>query len=180
MQIIESILVATTAFALASAAGESSVRVNTTLSGLDINRLGETSLVSFANGSIWIGGIKSEVYSEPFLAQSGQGRLVFTSYHSVPTGWQLVYIYPNETTPVGLTVPHGGAIPQGASSSGFAFDDEGLLKYNGANKFFGCQTAVESKLQTYEIYWIGDSEPNGVSCIGPLYLEQDDGCSTIG
>jgi len=133
-------------------------------------------------GSIWIGGIKSATYSEPFLVQ-GETGFSFTSWHSVPTGWQELYIFPNETQPVQFTVPHGGSIPEGAVTDGFAWTANGLT-LNGENNFIGCKSSeASSAFDTYEIYWAGAGSPAGVSCTGPLYLYKfgsGSGCSTVG
>jgi len=155
-----------------------SLLVNYTASRLDINKLGETPLVSWANSSIWIGGIKSETYSEAFLAQGDSG-FTFTSYHSVPTGWQTLYIYPNKTQPISFTVPHSASIPADAATTGFGFGANGYLTYNGENKFIGVQTGNQAEqLQTYQIWWAGGEAPAGYNATGPLYLYKYQQCIT--
>jgi len=183
MHFFKSIAAATVAFAAASMAQEYTIMVNSTQSGLNVNSdLGNTELVSYANSSIWIGGIKSATYSEPFLVQ-GETGFSFTSWHSVPTGWQKLYIFPNETQPVQFTIPHGGSIPEGAVTDGFAWTANGLT-LNGENNFIGCKSSeASSAFDTYEIYWAGAGSPAGVSCTGPLYLYKfgsGSGCSTVG
>jgi len=171
------------ASALGVAAQESSVYLNATQSGLDTNNLGETSLVSYANSSIWIGGIKSETYAEPFLVSSGSDSLSFTSYHEVPTGWQDVYLFPNSSQPVGFTVPHGSSsTPEGATTTGFAWGSDDYLVFNGENNFIGCQdtNSAQAELQTYEIFWAGNGAPAGVDCTDTLYIYQNSGVSTVG
>ncbi|KAI9753367.1 MAG: hypothetical protein M4579_005192 [Chaenotheca gracillima] len=161
------------------------LQLNATEADLDVNELGSTSLVSYANlgmkASIWIGGIKSQIYSEPLLLTGNDG-LAFTSWHSAPTGFQDVVLYPNETKPVTFTVPHGGAAPpEGAVTSGFQFDGSLILNFKGENKFIGCQDADMEQLQTYQIFYAGTDElPKDMTCTKPLPLKQDAGCSTVG
>ncbi|KAI9711357.1 MAG: hypothetical protein M1812_007206 [Candelaria pacifica] len=155
--------------------------VDVAASGLDINKLGYTSLVSYANSSLWIGGIKSQLYSEPFIASGSNGGIYFTSWHSVPTGGVSLELYPNQTKALGTTVPHGGSPFPGGSLSGFNFDGTLRLNYNGEFNFIGCQTEEQKKLQTYQIFWKGADEiPEGLTCTGELFLHQVAGCNTVG
>jgi len=182
MHFLKSVAAATVAFTAAAMAQEYTIIVNTTQSGLNVNTLGNTELVSYANSTIWIGGIKSASYSEPFLVQ-GESGFAFTSWHSVPTGWQELYIYPNESQPIQFTIPHGGSIPQGAVTDGFAWTANGLT-YNGENNFIGCKSLEASAaFETYQIYWAGDGAPSGLNCTGTLYFYKfgsGSGCSTVG
>jgi len=171
------VIPAAVAFAVGSIAQlnpEYTLHVNTTY--LSAAPALQTSFVSYANSSIWIGNIHLQTYSEPF---SVRGLFTFTSYHEVATGEQALFIFPNETQPIQFTVPHGGAVPENATTSGFAFDSvDGHLTWEGANNFWGCENVEESMLETYQIMWFGDGEPNGLSCVGPLDLYADFSCST--
>lgn len=140
----------------------------------DINYL-QTFAVSYANSSAYIGQIKYQTYAEPLLLTGGSGGLTFLSYHSSPTGWQQMYIVPFQTQPVGFSVPHGGA-PAGVSTSGFFFNRFGNLVHNGRNNFWACQDAEQAAMNTYQIWWFGAGRPNGVSCQGPLFLQQGPTC----
>jgi len=136
----------------------------------------QTSFVSYANSSIWIGNINRQIYAEPF---SVRGLFTFTSYHAVATGEQTLYIFPNKTQPIQFTIPHGGFIPDNATSTGFCFDSvNGHLTWGGANNFWGCDNAENATLESYQIWWFGDGDPNGVGCVGPLDLYADFSGST--
>ncbi|KAI9699654.1 MAG: hypothetical protein M1836_002688 [Candelina mexicana] len=157
------------------------LRVDTTASGLDFTKLGYTSLVSYANTSLWIGGIKSQIYSEPFIATGSSGGIYFTSWHNVPTGGVNIVLYPNQTKALGTTIPHGGSPSPGGSLSDFNFDGTLRLNYNGEYKFIGCQDEEQKKLQTYQIFWKGaDDVPAGLTCTAELVLYQVAGCDTVG
>lgn len=73
----------------------------------------------------------------------------------------------------------GGSIPEGATTTGFSFDSvTGYLNWEGKNNFWGCENAEDATLDSYQIWWFGDGEPNGVGCVGPLDLYADFSCST--
>jgi len=129
----------------------------------------DTLFVSYANSSLFIGQISFQIYSEPFYATSGGGGLSFTSYHSTPTGFTQAYLFPNGTQPVGITIPHSGLLPPGgATASGFGFNSDGYLVFNGVNNFFGCADSVPN---SFQIYWLagGNTRANS-DCLGPLFL----------
>ncbi|KAI5808250.1 hypothetical protein DFH27DRAFT_303013 [Peziza echinospora] len=100
--------------------------------------------VSYANSSAYIGDIKYNTYSEPLILSypdASVGRLSFTSYHSAPTGWQNLLIFPTENKGISFTIPHSGAVPPTAAVSGFTVDVGGteLFGYNGDTaKWFAC------------------------------------------
>ncbi|BFZ63134.1 hypothetical protein YB2330_004254 [Saitoella coloradoensis] len=94
----------------------------------------------------YVGQIRYETASEPFI-------FPFTSIHSSPTGWQSLYIYPNETRPVGFTVPHSGAVPTNASTD-VALLEDGQFG-NAADrsaKWVICPTGQSGIAQ---LYWEG-------------------------
>ena len=146
----------------------------------DVNYL-QTLRLSYANTSAYLGQIKYQEYSEP-LVVSGAGvngasdGLSFLSIHSSPTGFQEMYVVPHETQPVGFSVPHGGA-PAGVRTSGFSFGPGGNLLNNGKNLFYACQNAEQAAIDSYQVWWFGAGEPNGVSCKGPIGIKQSDGCA---
>lgn len=135
----------------------------------------------YANSSAYIGQIKYQSYSEP-LVVSGAGiagnanGLGFLSIHQAPTGFQDAYIVPHQTKPIGFSTPHGSP-PSGVRTQGWAFDRNGVLTNNGHNLFYACQNAQQAAINTYQIWWWGAGEPNGVSCKGPLAIKQADACA---
>jgi len=158
---------ATTNFALAISGGN-----------FDINYL-QTFNLYYANSSAYLGEIKYQIYSEPLIV-SGAGisvgfgnGLTFESIHSPATGTQEIYIVPHQTKPIGFSVPHGTP-PSGVRTTGFAFNGAGHLTNNGNNLFYACQNAKEAAINSYQIWWWGNGRPNGVSCKGPLGIQQID------
>jgi hypothetical protein len=146
----------------------------------DANYL-QTYRLSYANSSAYIGQIKYQTYSEPLVVQGADvagssDGLSFISIHSAPTGFQEMYIVPHQTKPVGFSVPHGSA-PAGVRTTGFTFGPAGNLLNNGRKLFYACQNAEQASINSYQIWWFGDGQPNGVSCRGPINIKQTDGCA---
>ena len=144
----------------------------------DINYL-QTFDLYYANGAAMLGQVKYQTYSEPLIV-SGAGvsngasdGLTFESIHSSPNGGQMAYIVPHETQPIGFSEPHGTP-PSGVRTTGFAFNGAGKLTNNGHSLFYACQNAEQAAINSYEVWWFGNGEPNGVSCKGPLGIEQID------
>jgi len=166
------------AFAAAAAAQSNFIltlnytATNITSPGLSLTDF-YTRFVSYANGSLFVGQVSTQDYSELFYASyyTTSGVLGFKSYHQSPTGSTVLYIFPNATDPVGITVPHGNVIPEGGKGTGFGFGADGYLTYDGTNNFIGCANSVPA---SYQIYWLGNQtdfeDPAGKDCIGPLYL----------
>lgn len=91
-------------------------------------------------------------------------------------GNQDLYVVPNVTGPLGFS-PQGQSPPVGTVAQGFSFDNAaGALTVNGENKFMACQSVAESEIESWEIWWQGDGEPNGVSCLVDIQLLQVPGC----
>ncbi len=146
----------------------------------DANYL-QTFALSYANSSAYLGQIKYQTYSEPLIVSganvdgsTGNG-LSFLSIHSAPTGGQEMYLVPHQTQPIGFSVPHGGA-PPGVRTTGFGFNNQGVLENNGRNLFYACQDAEQAALNSYQIWWWGAGRPNGVGCKGPLGISQVAAC----
>jgi hypothetical protein len=144
----------------------------------DINYL-QTFDVYYANDGAYLGQTKYQLYSEPLIV-SGAGStvgfgsgLTFSSIHSTANGGQEAYIVPHQTQPIGFSVPHGTP-PAGARTSGFAFDGSGTLTNNGMNRFYACQNAAQAAINSYQIWWWGGGEPDGVYCKGPIHLRKVD------
>ena len=146
--------------------------------GFDINYL-QTTKVSYANSSAYIGAIKYQTYAEPLVVGDFSGTdnsVSFLSIHQAPTGYQEMYITPHQSKPVGFSVPHGGA-PEGVSTTGFSFGPKGALLHNGLNKFYACQDSELAALSSYQIYWNAAGTPAGMTCQGPIKLVSGDACS---
>jgi hypothetical protein len=137
----------------------------------------------YANSSAWIGQIKYQSYSEPLIVSGADvagntGDLSFLSIHSAPTGSQDAYVVPHQTQPIGFSIPHGSP-PPGVRTTGWAFDGNGILTNNGHNLFYACQNAEQAAINSYQIWWWGAGEPNGLSCKGPLAIRQADACARV-
>lgn len=135
----------------------------------------------YANSTAWIGQIKYQSYSEPLIVAGADVAgnsdvLSFLSIHSAPTGFQEAYIVPHQTQPIGFSIPHGSP-PPGVRTTGWAFDRNGILTNNGHNLFYACQNAEQAAINSYQIWWWGAGEPNGLSCKGPLAIKQADACA---
>lgn len=144
----------------------------------DINYL-QTTRLSYANTSAYIGEIKYQSYAEPLVVNSFSGSdnsVTFNSIHSSPTGWQQMYIVPHQSQPVGFGVPHGGP-PAGVSTSGFSFGPKGALKHNGLNLFYACQNQELAAMNTFQIYWLAAGRPANWTCQGPIKIQAGDGCA---
>ena len=149
----------------------------------DINYL-QTFDLYYANGAAYLGEIKYQLYSEPLIA-SGAGvsvgfadGLTFSSIHSTANGAQKAYIIPHKTQPIGFSVPHGTP-PAGVKTTGFAFNSAGHLTNGGKSLFYACQDAEQAAINSYQIWWWGAGKPNGVSCKGPLGIQQVDTLSVL-
>jgi hypothetical protein len=116
-----------------AAAQQYSMLVNTTASSLDINELGDTTLVSYANseyfrliaddsdsycyeGSIWTDGIKTI---------SSRRRIHFHIIALGPHGRNDCIIFPGHSEAIHFAVPHAASVPPGGASIGFAFGADG-------------------------------------------------------
>ncbi|KAF8538363.1 hypothetical protein BDD12DRAFT_806187 [Trichophaea hybrida] len=111
------------------------------------------STFMFANDSAYVGNIKYDVFSEPLLLGS---KTEFTSFHSSPTGWQNLYIFPNKTAPVGFNTPHTMSIPEGAQEYGFT-SDNGMFKYDSGKgpKALWAVCPVKKEAGSWQLYWKG-------------------------
>lgn len=80
-------------------------------------------------------------------------------------------IYPTESKPIGFTIPHSGAVPEGATTTGFTQDGSSLL-FNDEKKWKAC--AVEGSAGTWQIYW--DGAATLTSCIS-IDMAVKDNCA---
>ncbi|KAI9843744.1 MAG: hypothetical protein M1837_006104 [Sclerophora amabilis] len=164
------------------------LEINVTESGLNMADIGSNTVISYANSSIFIGGVKTEIYSEPLILTGGDS-LHFTSWHQHALGQQKLYIHQNLSKPVGLASPKSNvpkigemaekssqgdlvergsnlmtpqwefAVPEGAIETGFGYDGELRLNHDGKYDFVGCQTEALKNIKTYQVYWTGAGVP---------------------
>jgi hypothetical protein len=90
---------------------------------------------------------KNTVHSTP-----DTGAVSFTSKNAVPTGWQNLYVVEKDVLPVGLTRPHSGAVPEGASINDFGVTDDGYFGHAGKD-YFAIDGYGSNPQKT--IYWYG-------------------------
>ena len=68
-------------------------------------------------------------------------------------------------------------MPEGMDAQGFGFDNAAnTLTNDGENNFIFCQNVDESEMNSWELWWEGDGEPNGVSCFVGVELLRVDEC----
>ncbi|MCJ1312134.1 hypothetical protein MMC25_005808 [Agyrium rufum] len=149
-------------------------------SGLTGSSSGGTTMVSYANGTLWIGAIRQEIYAEPLnLLTSAPSNLVFTSYHSASAGTQYVEVAPGFTGPLLTSEPFGGFNGPPFVISGFGYALNGQLQFDGKSSFIGCKNAqAPADLETYQLWFQGNgAPPKGLNCTSPLYLYRDLTCS---
>jgi hypothetical protein len=97
-----------------------------------------TDQLSYYQGNLYTGaGPREEASAEPLILTAG---FAFTSYHSSPTGWQNMYVTDKTTlSHLSFTTPHSGSVPDGATTQGWAFTDDGLLSFEGrTDGFYTC------------------------------------------
>jgi hypothetical protein len=64
-----------------------------------------------------------------------------------------MYIFPDQSKQIGFTIPHSGAVPNGAAVTGFS-SEGGELAYGGEKKWAACDVGEGS----YGIIWDGANE----------------------
>ncbi|KAF5866711.1 hypothetical protein ETB97_009868 [Aspergillus alliaceus] len=87
-----------------------------------------------------------------FHATPDTGAVSYTAEDQTPTGWQNLYVVEKDTAPVGLTRPHSGAVPEGASTVDFSVNDKGLFAHGG-NAYFAVEGYGDNPVKT--VYWYG-------------------------
>ncbi|KAL3440744.1 hypothetical protein BJX65DRAFT_18645 [Aspergillus insuetus] len=87
-----------------------------------------------------------------FHSTPDTGAVSFTSKNAVPTGWQSLYVVEKDVLPVGLTRPHSGAVPEGASINDFGVTDDGYFDHAGKD-YFAVDGYGSNPQKT--IYWYG-------------------------
>ncbi|KAL2870350.1 uncharacterized protein BJX67DRAFT_280910 [Aspergillus lucknowensis] len=87
-----------------------------------------------------------------FHSSPSTGAVTFTSRNSTPTGWQNLYVVEKDVLPVGLTRPHSGAVPEGASINDFGTNEAGYFTHAGKD-YFAVDGYSSNPQKT--IYWYG-------------------------
>ncbi|OGM41716.1 hypothetical protein ABOM_009894 [Aspergillus bombycis] len=106
-----------------------------------------------------------------FHATPDTGAVSYTAKDSTPTGWQNLYVVEKDTAPVGLTRPHSGAVPEGASTIDFSVDEKGLFAHGG-NAYFAVEGYGDNPVKT--VYWYG--RHSSTYRAADLYVKECKGC----
>ncbi|KAJ5548369.1 hypothetical protein N7513_005603 [Penicillium frequentans] len=129
---------------------------------------GKTVLTDGQN--LWIGA-NTTTHEIAILRSSNTGDVSFTSKDETPTGFQSLYMIPNEVEPLAFTRPHSGAMPKGANMTGFGVNNKGYFTHGGKAYFavdgYGSNPAKE-------IYWYGSH--NAEYMAANLYVKECKGC----
>ncbi|KAJ5499514.1 hypothetical protein LT330_000385 [Penicillium expansum] len=83
---------------------------------------------------------------------SPNGLVSYTAKNGVPTAFQNLYIVEDAVSPLGLTLPHSGAVPEGGNITGFSVNDQGLFTHGG-KAWFAIDGYGDNEVK--EIYWYG-------------------------
>ncbi|KAJ5101361.1 hypothetical protein NUU61_003583 [Penicillium alfredii] len=131
---------------------------------------GATVLTDGEHAFIGANATKNEIL---ILRGNGENSPVsFTSKNAkTPTAFQSLYVVDKSVEPVGLTVPHSGAVPEGGSTTGFGVNKDGYFTHNG-NAWFAVDGYGENPVK--EIYWYGahNSEYKAAN----LWVKECKGC----
>ncbi|KAL4928968.1 uncharacterized protein BDV17DRAFT_262448 [Aspergillus undulatus] len=101
---------------------------------------------------LYVGGNTTSNEVAIFHATPDTGAVSFTSQNGVPTAFQSLYIVEKTVSPVGLTIPHSGATPEGASTTDFGVNEEGYFTHAGKD-YFAVEGYGSNPQKT--IYWYG-------------------------
>ncbi|KAJ5110439.1 hypothetical protein N7532_000974 [Penicillium argentinense] len=129
---------------------------------------GKTVLTDGNN--LWIGA-NSTTHEIAILRSGENGAVSFTSKNGVPTAFQSLYVIDKEVSPVGLTIPHSGATPKGASTTGFGQTPKGYFSWEGKT-WFSIDGYGEAKEK--EIFWYGAHNAEYASV--NLWVKECKGC----
>ncbi|KNG89904.1 hypothetical protein ANOM_001726 [Aspergillus nomiae NRRL 13137] len=100
---------------------------------------------------VYVGGDATDGKEILILRSAANGMVSFTSKNGVPTAFQNLYIVEKEVTPVSLTIPHSGAVPENANMNGFGVNAQGYFTNNGRPWFSVDVGDAPSK----QVYWYG-------------------------
>lgn len=87
-----------------------------------------------------------------FLVRGGSpnGLVSYTAQNGVPTAFQNLYIVEDSVSPLGLTLPHSGAVPEGGNTTGFGVNEQGLFTHGG-KAWFAIDGYGDNEVK--EIFW---------------------------
>ncbi|KAL4759285.1 uncharacterized protein BDW70DRAFT_84500 [Aspergillus foveolatus] len=101
---------------------------------------------------LYVGGNTTTNEIAIFHSTPDTGAVSFTSKSSTPTGFQNLYVVEKTVLPVGLTRPHSGALPEGASMLDFGVNEEGYFTHADKD-YFAIEGYGDNPQKT--IYWYG-------------------------
>ena len=81
---------------------------------------------------------------------SPNGLVSYTAKNAVPTAFQNLYVVENSVSPVGLTIPHSGAVPKGGNLTSFGVNEQGLFTHGG-KAWFSVDGYGDNPIK--EIFW---------------------------
>ncbi|CAI7649924.1 unnamed protein product [Penicillium discolor] len=81
---------------------------------------------------------------------SPNGLVSYTAKNGVPTAFQNLYIVENSVSPLGLTLPHSGAVPEGGNTTGFGVNEQGLFTHGG-KAWFAIDGYGDNEVK--ELFW---------------------------
>ncbi|KAI9803837.1 MAG: hypothetical protein M1825_001717 [Sarcosagium campestre] len=150
-----------------------------------VEQLAGTEAVSYENVSLYIGAAKFHAIAEPtvLVAEAGE-RMRIISWHtrqattSAPSG-RLLEIAPNASEPVRLFPAGGGILKPDHVLKGFGIDGDLRLNWLGQHRFQGCRTEKMEE-DVWQVFWLGDGNPDGYECTGELWLGQDKQACSLG
>ncbi|KAE8370299.1 hypothetical protein BDV27DRAFT_119608 [Aspergillus caelatus] len=119
---------------------------------------------------VYVGGDATDGKEILILRSAANGMVSFTSKDGVPTAFQNLYIVEKDVTPVSLTIPHSGAIPENGNMNGFGQNAQGYFTNNGRPWFSVDVGDAPSK----QVYWYGghNAEYYGLN----LWVKECKGC----
>ncbi|PYI04661.1 hypothetical protein BO78DRAFT_449319 [Aspergillus sclerotiicarbonarius CBS 121057] len=79
----------------------------------------------------YIGNDTSKSTQKLILTSGTNGALTYLAKGAVPTAWQNLYIIEDSVSAISFTIPHSGAVPEHANTTGFGVNEQGLLTHGG-------------------------------------------------
>ncbi|PLB34746.1 uncharacterized protein BDW47DRAFT_111581 [Aspergillus candidus] len=120
--------------------------------------------------NIYFGGNGTD--KEILILHSGpNGALSYTQQNAVPTAFQNLFIVEKEVSPLGLTRPHSGALPEGGNMTAFGVNERGFLT-QGGNDWFAVEGYGDNPVK--EVYWYG--RHSSTYKAAPLWVKECRGC----
>ncbi|RAK98516.1 uncharacterized protein BO80DRAFT_466947 [Aspergillus ibericus CBS 121593] len=100
----------------------------------------------------YIGNDTSKSTQKLILTSGTNGALTYLAKNAVPMAWQNLYIIEDSVSPISFTIPHSGAVPKNANTTGFGVNEQGLLTHGGKAWF-----AIDGygDVPAKEVYWYG-------------------------